>query len=137
MNDLKKNQCSVFCLPTVSPSIRKTIVHFLLYLFKFFLPYKISVLIVSYMSIVEQTIFDFRFLALFAVGGSLAGSLLCFLNVISLNHFVSVHTHNLWIYLRILILHSTFRVAFILWMHIKFTGLVVSKGITLDKWFYD
>ncbi|KAG4950633.1 hypothetical protein JHK85_044545 [Glycine max] len=29
---------------------------------------------------VEQVIFDFRFLALLAVGGSLAGSLLCFLN---------------------------------------------------------
>ncbi|KAL5704423.1 hypothetical protein ACHQM5_022857 [Ranunculus cassubicifolius] len=28
----------------------------------------------------EQAIFDFRFLALLAVGGSLAGSLLCFLN---------------------------------------------------------
>ncbi|KAM1064499.1 hypothetical protein TB1_027882 [Malus domestica] len=31
-------------------------------------------------SSIERTIFDFRFLALFAVGGSLAGSLLCFLN---------------------------------------------------------
>ncbi|KFK25598.1 hypothetical protein AALP_AA8G135200 [Arabis alpina] len=31
-------------------------------------------------STVERIIFDFRFLALFAVGGSLAGSLLCFLN---------------------------------------------------------
>ncbi|XWS42861.1 hypothetical protein CRYUN_Cryun16bG0051000 [Craigia yunnanensis] len=31
-------------------------------------------------SIIEKTIFDFRFLALLAVGGSLAGSLLCFLN---------------------------------------------------------
>ncbi|XP_052194774.1 uncharacterized protein LOC127802790 [Diospyros lotus] len=31
-------------------------------------------------SSVEKVIFDFRFLALFAVGGSLAGSLLCFLN---------------------------------------------------------
>ncbi|OMP06179.1 hypothetical protein CCACVL1_01687 [Corchorus capsularis] len=29
---------------------------------------------------IEKTIFDFRFLALFAIGGSLAGSLLCFLN---------------------------------------------------------
>ncbi|GAV75404.1 UPF0114 domain-containing protein [Cephalotus follicularis] len=29
---------------------------------------------------IERAIFDFRFLALFAVGGSLAGSLLCFLN---------------------------------------------------------
>ncbi|XP_022743002.1 uncharacterized protein LOC111294095 [Durio zibethinus] len=29
---------------------------------------------------IEKTIFDFRFLALLAVGGSLAGSLLCFLN---------------------------------------------------------
>ncbi|KAL4600953.1 hypothetical protein ACB092_11G237100 [Castanea dentata] len=29
---------------------------------------------------IERTIFDFRFLALLAVGGSLAGSLLCFLN---------------------------------------------------------
>ncbi|MFQ6650696.1 hypothetical protein Gotur_022800, partial [Gossypium turneri] len=29
---------------------------------------------------IEKVIFDFRFLALFAVGGSLAGSLLCFLN---------------------------------------------------------
>ncbi|KAL1346368.1 hypothetical protein HN51_020041 [Arachis hypogaea] len=29
---------------------------------------------------IERLIFDFRFLALFAVGGSLAGSLLCFLN---------------------------------------------------------
>jgi hypothetical protein len=28
-----------------------------------------------------QIIFDFRFLALLAVAGSLAGSLLCFLNV--------------------------------------------------------
>jgi hypothetical protein len=28
-----------------------------------------------------QVIFDFRFLALLAVAGSLAGSLLCFLNV--------------------------------------------------------
>lgn len=33
--------------------------------------------------ITVQVIFDFRFLALLAVGGSLAGSLLCFLNVIS------------------------------------------------------
>lgn len=32
----------------------------------------------------DQAIFDFRFLALLAVGGSLAGSLLCFLNVSSL-----------------------------------------------------
>lgn len=32
-----------------------------------------------------QVIFDFRFLALLAIGGSLAGSLLCFLNVISLS----------------------------------------------------
>ncbi|KAL2330755.1 hypothetical protein Fmac_018336 [Flemingia macrophylla] len=31
-------------------------------------------------SSIERVIFDFRFLALFAVGGSLAGSLLCFLN---------------------------------------------------------
>ncbi|XP_054814450.1 uncharacterized protein LOC129314982 [Prosopis cineraria] len=31
-------------------------------------------------SSIERIIFDFRFLALFAVGGSLAGSLLCFLN---------------------------------------------------------
>ncbi|XP_008802659.2 uncharacterized protein LOC103716445 [Phoenix dactylifera] len=31
-------------------------------------------------STVERVIFDFRFLALLAVGGSLAGSLLCFLN---------------------------------------------------------
>ncbi|CAN6703218.1 unnamed protein product [Malus baccata var. baccata] len=31
-------------------------------------------------SSIERTIFDFRFLALFAVGGSLAGSFLCFLN---------------------------------------------------------
>ncbi|KAK9913024.1 hypothetical protein M0R45_036851 [Rubus argutus] len=31
-------------------------------------------------SSIERTIFDFRFLALLAVGGSLAGSLLCFLN---------------------------------------------------------
>lgn len=31
-------------------------------------------------STVEKVIFDFRFLALLAVGGSLAGSLLCFLN---------------------------------------------------------
>ncbi|XP_020108465.1 uncharacterized protein LOC109724156 isoform X2 [Ananas comosus] len=31
-------------------------------------------------SAVERVIFDFRFLALLAVGGSLAGSLLCFLN---------------------------------------------------------
>ncbi|KAJ7982245.1 putative Structural constituent of ribosome [Quillaja saponaria] len=31
-------------------------------------------------STIERVIFDFRFLALFAVGGSLAGSLLCFLN---------------------------------------------------------
>ncbi|KAL0456165.1 UNVERIFIED_CONTAM: hypothetical protein Slati_0955700 [Sesamum latifolium] len=31
-------------------------------------------------SIIEKVIFDFRFLALLAVGGSLAGSLLCFLN---------------------------------------------------------
>ncbi|KAJ0243446.1 Uncharacterized protein HA466_0195000 [Hirschfeldia incana] len=31
-------------------------------------------------STVERIIFDFRFLALLAVGGSLAGSLLCFLN---------------------------------------------------------
>ncbi|XP_021890795.1 uncharacterized protein LOC110809309 [Carica papaya] len=29
---------------------------------------------------IERTIFNFRFLALLAVGGSLAGSLLCFLN---------------------------------------------------------
>ncbi|XVF30521.1 hypothetical protein REPUB_Repub16aG0065000 [Reevesia pubescens] len=29
---------------------------------------------------IEKAIFDFRFLALFAIGGSLAGSLLCFLN---------------------------------------------------------
>jgi len=36
------------------------------------------------LSIIEQAIFDFRFLALLAVGGSLAGSLLCFLNVIPL-----------------------------------------------------
>lgn len=33
----------------------------------------------------EQAIFDFRFLALFAVVGSLAGSLLCFLNVLALS----------------------------------------------------
>lgn len=32
-----------------------------------------------------QVIFDFRFLALLAVAGSLAGSVLCFLNVISLS----------------------------------------------------
>ncbi|KAH0782304.1 hypothetical protein KY290_001902 [Solanum tuberosum] len=31
-------------------------------------------------STVERAIFDFRFLAFFAIGGSLAGSLLCFLN---------------------------------------------------------
>ncbi|XP_049386120.1 uncharacterized protein LOC125850311 [Solanum stenotomum] len=31
-------------------------------------------------STVEMAIFDFRFLAFFAIGGSLAGSLLCFLN---------------------------------------------------------
>ncbi|KAJ4815509.1 Structural constituent of ribosome protein [Rhynchospora pubera] len=31
-------------------------------------------------SMIERVIFDFRFLALLAVGGSLAGSLLCFLN---------------------------------------------------------
>ncbi|CAN6483284.1 unnamed protein product [Victoria cruziana] len=31
-------------------------------------------------SIVERVIFDFRFLALLAIGGSLAGSVLCFLN---------------------------------------------------------
>ncbi|CAI8596108.1 unnamed protein product [Vicia faba] len=31
-------------------------------------------------SSIERVIFDFRFLALFAVAGSLAGSLLCFLN---------------------------------------------------------
>ncbi|KGN58574.1 uncharacterized protein LOC101217857 [Cucumis sativus] len=31
-------------------------------------------------SSIERVIFDFRFLALFAVGGSLAGSFLCFLN---------------------------------------------------------
>ncbi|CAL1371487.1 unnamed protein product [Linum trigynum] len=31
-------------------------------------------------SMIERAIFDFRFLALFAVAGSLAGSLLCFLN---------------------------------------------------------
>ncbi|KAI4382990.1 hypothetical protein MLD38_008877 [Melastoma candidum] len=31
-------------------------------------------------SYIEKTIFDFRFLALLAVGGSLAGSILCFLN---------------------------------------------------------
>ncbi|MCL7022204.1 hypothetical protein MKW94_030419 [Papaver nudicaule] len=30
--------------------------------------------------LIEKTIFDFRFLALFAIAGSLAGSLLCFLN---------------------------------------------------------
>lgn len=36
---------------------------------------------ISCLSITEQAIFDFRFLALLAVGGSLAGSLLCFLNV--------------------------------------------------------
>lgn len=37
---------------------------------------------------IDQVIFDFRFLALLAVGGSLAGSLLCFLNVhISFNLF--------------------------------------------------
>ncbi|THG00749.1 hypothetical protein TEA_025574 [Camellia sinensis var. sinensis] len=35
-------------------------------------------------SSIERIIFDFRFLALLAVGGSLAGSLLCFLNVMSL-----------------------------------------------------
>jgi hypothetical protein len=34
--------------------------------------------------IIKQAIFDFRFLALLAVVGSLAGSLLCFLNVISI-----------------------------------------------------
>ncbi|KAL9272318.1 hypothetical protein AKJ16_DCAP19248 [Drosera capensis] len=32
-------------------------------------------------SSIERVIFDFRFLALLAIGGSLAGSLLCFLNV--------------------------------------------------------
>ncbi|KAJ8565594.1 hypothetical protein K7X08_008170 [Anisodus acutangulus] len=31
-------------------------------------------------STIERAIFDFRFLAFFAIGGSLAGSLLCFLN---------------------------------------------------------
>lgn len=31
-------------------------------------------------STIERTIFDFRFLALLAIGGSLAGSVLCFLN---------------------------------------------------------
>jgi hypothetical protein len=31
--------------------------------------------------VVLQVIFDFRFLALLAVAGSLAGSVLCFLNV--------------------------------------------------------
>ncbi|XP_010241266.1 PREDICTED: uncharacterized protein LOC104585917 [Nelumbo nucifera] len=31
-------------------------------------------------STIERVIFDFRFLALLAIGGSLAGSLLCFLN---------------------------------------------------------
>ena len=40
---------------------------------------------ISYLTVffyvMEQIIFDFRFLALLAVGGSLAGSLLCFLNV--------------------------------------------------------
>ncbi|KAL6129722.1 hypothetical protein ACLB2K_073071 [Fragaria x ananassa] len=41
-------------------------------------------------SSIERTIFDFRFLALLAVGGSLAGSLLCFLNVISLCHMFSI-----------------------------------------------
>lgn len=35
------------------------------------------------LSLCVQVIFDFRFLALLAIGGSLAGSLLCFLNVIS------------------------------------------------------
>lgn len=34
-------------------------------------------------TVVKQVIFDFRFLALLAVGGSLAGSFLCFLNVLS------------------------------------------------------
>ena len=33
------------------------------------------------MMLLTQIIFDFRFLALLAVAGSLAGSLLCFLNV--------------------------------------------------------
>ena len=33
------------------------------------------------MLFVAQVIFDFRFLALLAIAGSLAGSLLCFLNV--------------------------------------------------------
>nr|XP_010938510.1 uncharacterized protein LOC105057565 isoform X1 [Elaeis guineensis] len=37
-------------------------------------------LVSSTESAVEKVIFDFRFLALLAVGGSLAGSLLCFLN---------------------------------------------------------
>jgi hypothetical protein len=34
---------------------------------------------------IAQVIFDFRFLALLAVAGSLAGSLLCFLNVSFIN----------------------------------------------------
>ncbi|WZZ91376.1 hypothetical protein YC2023_119955 [Brassica napus] len=40
----------------------------------------ISYLTVFFFYVMEQIIFDFRFLALLAVGGSLAGSLLCFLN---------------------------------------------------------
>nr|GMD81385.1 tRNA (guanine(37)-N1)-methyltransferase [Ipomoea batatas] len=39
-----------------------------------------------YSSLCEQVIFDFRFLTLLAIGGSLAGSLLCFLNVISFTY---------------------------------------------------
>ncbi|CAJ1958889.1 unnamed protein product [Sphenostylis stenocarpa] len=43
-------------------------------------------------SSIERVIFDFRFLALLAVGGSLAGSLLCFLNwLISLPEPASGH----------------------------------------------
>ncbi|XP_040993151.1 uncharacterized protein LOC121239865 isoform X1 [Juglans microcarpa x Juglans regia] len=40
----------------------------------------VALFVTSTESTIERAIFDFRFLALLAVGGSLAGSLLCFLN---------------------------------------------------------
>ncbi|XP_062103955.1 psbP domain-containing protein 3, chloroplastic-like [Humulus lupulus] len=52
------------------------------------------------------------------IDGSLAGSLLCFLN------YMNTQTK-----------FNLCRVAFILLMHIKFTGVAVLKGFTLDKWF--
>lgn len=97
------------------------------------------------MSVIWQVIFDFRFLALFAVAGSLAGSLLCFLNVSILKLTCILYIHLYLFFLdmieeigdALLTLLLFPRVVFILLMHIKSTGQAVRKEFIRERWYCD